>query len=85
MAQSSLRAVGGSVMVTIPKSLMESLGLAVNDKVALKLNGDALEMRPVSKPKYSLEELLGQCEPDSETNPIDTDWDDARPIGREII
>ena len=84
MAQSSLRAVGGSVMVTIPKSLMESLGLAVNDKVVLKLNGDALEIRPVTKPKYTLEQLLAQCEPDA-ADITDKNWEQANPVGREII
>jgi antitoxin ChpS len=70
-------------MLAIPKSVLKDLGVGVSDRVDLSISGDALVMRPVRRPKYTLAELLAQGETFG-TGP-DADWDAAAPVGREII
>ncbi len=85
MLTSTLRTVGGSVMMTIPKAVLDVLGLGVNDKVALHVDGGRLLVEPRSRPKYALAELLAQC--DASADPSDglSAWDAAEPVGREAI
>ena len=82
MLTSTLRAVGGSVMLAIPKSVLDSLGLAANEKVALRVAKGKLVVEPRPKPRYTLAELVAQCDPDA---PRDEAWEKAEPVGREII
>jgi antitoxin ChpS len=86
MLTSTLRTVGGSVMMAIPKSILEGLGLSSNEKVALHIDGGRLVVEPRPKPKYTLDELLAQCQPiQSDDDKVLQDWDTAEPVGREMI
>lgn len=85
MLTSTLRNVGGSVMMAIPKALLEDLGLTANTKVALRLDHGALIVAPLSKAKYTLAELLSQCDLGAPVNADVREWQDIRPVGKEII
>jgi len=37
------------------------------------------------RPRYSLEELLAQCDPNAELSKEDREWIDAPPVGKEIL
>ena len=83
MQRATLRAVGGSVMVAIPKRVLESLGLSANAKVDLTVEGDRLIVAPLAKPAYTLAELLALCEPDAPLSADEQAWQDMEPLGRE--
>ncbi len=83
MLTSMLRNVGGSVMMAIPKSLLEGLGLAANTKVALSVDHGRLIVEPRPKPKYTLAELLAQCDPSAPENAEEQEWQEMEPVGRE--
>ncbi|MDE2445252.1 MAG: AbrB/MazE/SpoVT family DNA-binding domain-containing protein [Alphaproteobacteria bacterium] len=85
MSIATLRAVGGSVMVSIPKPMLEGLGLTANAKVSLHLDGDRLVIEPRRKPKYKLAELLEQCDLETPAHPEISEWDSHQPQGKEII
>jgi antitoxin ChpS len=80
MLTSTLRNVGGSVMVAIPKPLLEGLGLSANEKVSMHIDHGNLVIAPRPKPRYVLADLIAQCEPTT-----DYEWDQAVPVGREVI
>ncbi len=84
MLTSTLRTVGGSVMLAIPKSVLDGLGLAANEKVELWLDQGRLVIEPRRRPKYTLEELVAQCTPTEPDEDL-RQWDDAAPVGLEII
>ena len=84
MLTSTLRTVGGSVMLAIPKSVLDGLGLAANEKVELRLDEGRLVIEPRRRPKYTLEELVAQCSPD-EADVQAREWDEVAPVGLEII
>jgi antitoxin ChpS len=85
MLTSRLRNVGGSVMMAIPKSVLEGLGLAANAKVALSIDRGRLVVEPRPRPKYSLAEIMAQCDPAAPENEDERAWQDMEPVGREIL
>lgn len=85
MVTATLRVVGGSVMMVIPKPLLESLNLGANSKVALAIEDGKLVVMPQRKPRYSLDELLGQCDPDAGQDQDEHEWLEDGPVGNEAI
>lgn len=85
MASSTFRNVGGSVMMTIPKSVVDELGLTASTKVEVTAEGGRVIAVPQRRPKYTLEELLAQCDLDAPLTEEDMEWLDDAPVGREVI
>ena len=81
----TLRTVGGSTMVAIPKAILEGLGLAANAKVGLRIDRGRLVVEPRPKPRYVLGELLAVCDPAAPPAEEDKHWDAAAQIGREVL
>jgi antitoxin ChpS len=54
MATTTLRQSGGSVILAIPKALLEALGLAANSRVNLAIRDGSLTMTP----GYDIEDLV---------------------------
>ena len=80
MHTATLRAVGGSVSVTLPRQMLRTLGLAAGASVAVTLENGRLVLTP-ARPRYTLDELLaGMKAGDRPTAP---GWADAPPVGRE--
>ena len=80
-----LRKVGGSVMLAIPKALLEALDLAPDASVGLSIKAGRLVVDPKKRRRYSLDELLAQCKPSARRSSEDRDWLTSRPVGRELI
>jgi antitoxin ChpS len=85
--QARLRKVGGSVMVAIPKAVLDELKLAPNADVDLSVKAGRLVMDPKAKPRrrYTLDELLAQCRPSSRRTKQEREWQSSPPAGRELI
>jgi antitoxin ChpS len=80
-----LRKVGGSVMLAIPKAILEALDLAPNASVGLSIKAGSLVVDPKKRRRYSLDELLAQCKPARRRSRRDRDWVESPPVGRELI
>jgi antitoxin ChpS len=85
MHTAKLRAVGGSVMFAIPKSILDALGLQANQQVAVSISGGRIIVEPKVRPRYALSELLAQCDFDQPMTQEDRDWLDAPDAGREVV
>lgn len=85
MAVTTLRNVGGSVMMTVPKSVLEALGLQANTKVDVTAEDGRLVAVARTRPKYTLEELIAQCDLDAPLSDEDRQWLNDPPAGREVI
>ena len=83
MSQATLRTLGGSVALTIPKKLLESVGLGAGDRVSVAIDRGRIVVEPVKRPKYRLADLLAQCK--GKRFVIDRDWEQAPRVGREVI
>ena len=82
MHTAKLYTQGGSVALAIPRPLLSSIGLKSGAQVCIETDGKYLVIHPPTK-KYTLEELLSQCEGRAFT--IDAEWENMPPAGREVI
>lgn len=80
-----LRRVGGSIMLAIPKPVLEALDLASDSSVGLSVKAGRLVVDPKRRRRYSLDELLAQCKPSARRSRQDRDWTADRAKGRELI
>ena len=85
MHASVLRRVGGSVMLAIPPALLDVMGVGVGSAVDVGVDDGHLVVVPRRRPRYSLDELLAQCD---ESAPLDDEsrtWIGDAPVGRELL
>ena len=80
MHTSTLRSIGGSVSVTLPRQLLRSLGLEAGARVDVTLEDGRLVLSP-SRPRYSLDELVRGMEPGD--MPTAEGWDEMPAAGNE--
>ena len=85
MHTTNLRKVGGSVMLAVPPALLDVLNLGVGAKVDLGVQDGRLIVAPRIRPRYSLEELLAQCDDTAADDDGDRAWLDAAPVGNELL
>jgi len=81
----NLRKVGGSVMLAVPPAVLEMLNLQAGAAVGLVVDGGRLIVQPQPRRRYTLDELLAECDPTAEPTQEDREWLDARPAGRELL
>ncbi len=84
MHMTVLRKVGGSVMLAVPPALLDLLNLHAGSTVGIGLDGNRLVIEPPPRRRYSLDELLAQC--DARAVPPDTPagLGPSRPAGHEL-
>ena len=85
MHATNLRKVGGSVMLAVPPAILDMLHLQAGSTVALVVDGGRLIVEPQPRPRYTLDELLAQCDPSAELTQEDGEWLEAGPGGRELV
>lgn len=85
MATATLRAVGGSIVMAIPKRVLELLGLHAGSQVNVNVQNGQLVIIPRVKPRYSLGELMAQCDFSQPLSQQEREWLDAPPVGLEDI
>ena len=80
-----LRKIGRSVMLAIPKAMLDTLNLSAGAAVELSIRSGRLVIDPKRQPRYSLGELLAPCKPSARRSREDRDWQTSRAVGRELI
>lgn len=85
MYTTNLRKVGGSVMLAVPPAILEMLHLEAGNSVGLAVDGDRLVVQAKKRPKYTLEELLAQCDYSQPMSAEEREWLDAPAVGRELL
>jgi antitoxin ChpS len=85
MYTTNLRKVGGSVMLAVPPAILELLHLQSGASVGLEVIDGQLVVQPQKRTRYTLAELLAQCDETVELNEEDKQWLAAKPVGRELF
>jgi antitoxin ChpS len=85
MHTTSLRKVGGSIMLAVPPALLDILNLRPGTKVGLAVRNGRLVVEPQPRPRYTLDELLAQCNPKAPRSKEEREWLDDAPAGGELI
>ena len=85
MHTTNLRKVGGSIMLAVPPAFLDQLHLQAGATVGLAVDHGYLVVSPNPRPRYTLDELLAQCDASAEVSAEDREWLDARPVGGELL
>ncbi|MCV2533309.1 AbrB/MazE/SpoVT family DNA-binding domain-containing protein [Enterobacter wuhouensis] len=85
MYTTRLKKVGGSIMLAVPPALLKTLELSTDSEVGMTIDNGCLIIEPQKRPRYSLEELLTQCDPHAEMIEDGREWIDAPAVGKEIL
>jgi antitoxin ChpS len=85
MRTTNLRKVGGSIMLAVPPALLDILGLRPGAKVGIAVESGRLVVAPQKRPRYTLDELLAECDPQAARGREDREWLDDKPVGRELL
>ena len=85
MHTTNLRKVGGSVMLAVPPALLDVLELKAGATVGMTVDNGRLVVEPRPRPRYSLDELLAQCDASAEPGPEDRAWTAGDASGRELL
>lgn len=78
---------GGSLIVTIPAPARDALKLAEGQELGVRVESGRLVLDPGrrKRKRYTLEELLAQCDLSIPYTEEERAWLDAPPVGREIL
>jgi antitoxin ChpS len=85
MHTTNLRKVGGSVMLAVPPALLDILHLQPGAKVSIGIQSGRLIVEPQQRPRYTLEELLAQCDPNQRRSKEERQWISGKSVGGERI
>ena len=81
----NLRKVGGSIMLAVPPALLDLLGLRAGVNVGIAVEGGQLVVKPHSRPRYTMDELLAQCDPNAARSKEDREWVQSKSAGGKLI
>ncbi len=86
MPVSTMRRIGGSVMVAVPPDILRAIGTGPQDQVAWHVEGSRAILEPVSRrPRRKLADLLALCDPNAPLPKYDEAWINSKQIGNEEI
>ena len=72
-------------MLALPPSFLAQLDLGPRSTVGITLDGGRIVVEPQTRPRYTLAELLAQCDPTAPACEEDADWVSSGPVGDELI
>lgn len=79
----SIQKWGNSAAVRLPAALLDEVHLSLGDKLIVEIRSEGIMLAP-ARPKYSLDELIAQCDPKAPIPEDLADWGNAKPVGREV-
>lgn len=86
MTRARLRAVGGSVMLAVPRALLDQIRADVGTELDIGVEEGRLVIAPIrERSSYSLDALLAQCRFDEPISADERDWLADRPAGDEFL
>jgi len=85
MHTTNLRKVGGSVMLSVPRVLLDILDLRPGAKVGIAVESGRLVIEPQQRRRYTLKQLLAQCDPKARRTKAEKEWLEGKPAGGELI
>lgn len=84
MHTTNLRKVGGSIMLAVPRALLDVLHLQPGAKVGIAIESGRLVVEPRRR-RYSLDDLLAQCDSKAPKPKQEQEWLGNPPAGGELI
>lgn len=84
--QIAIRQSGGANIVSIPKSILKTLGLTVGSSLDLSIKGSKIILTPIVEEELTLEALMaGSPKENLVKTEEDLVWINDRSVGKEIF
>src|SRR5579885_553819 len=80
----TLRRAGGSLTLTIPRAVVKALGLVEGARIGVSVDEGRLIAEPARSRRFTLDELLAQCDPNASLTAEDQAWLSDPPAGDEL-
>jgi len=85
LMQIKIQQWGNSAAIRLPAAVLKQMQLGVGSTLSLDTAGDTMVLKPLrTKPKYTLEALMAQCDLTAPEPADMADWNAMRPVGREV-
>ena len=84
MHTTNLRKVGGSIMLALPPAVLDMFNLAAGSTVGVTVTQGKILIEP-PQARYTLEELLAQCDPAAPISAADQAWLNDGQVGEELL
>ena len=82
----TLRSMGKSIVVTIPREILQRIDWGVGTQVNINVQDGKLVIEPREKRRYTLTELLATCnEENMALTGEDQTWLETKPLGKEWL
>ncbi len=72
-------------MFSVPPALLDSLNLRPGDELGIEAESGRLVLERKARPRYTLRQLLAECDKRAKRSKEDREWIDSGPVGRELI
>jgi len=83
MPFATLRSAGGSVVLAIPKRILDLVHLQSGSQVNIDIQDGKLIVEPKKKPRYTLTELMARCDLSQPMGTEEREWLDTPAVGVE--
>lgn len=84
--KTTIRKIGNSAGAILPAAILKKVHLSEGDIVEITEDGKRIVIEPATlRPRYTLVELLSQCNPRAPLSDELTVWDAVQPVGRELL
>jgi antitoxin ChpS len=86
MPTTTLKKAGGSLVMTVPASIRDAMDLSEGQRLSVAVDNGKIVLEPTTaRKRYTLDELLAQCDFDQPYGDEERAWLDAPPAGRELL
>jgi len=86
MPTTTLKKSGGSLVMTVPATVRDALELTEGQRLTVAVDNGKIVLEPATpRKRYTLEELLAECDFDLPYSDQERAWLDAPPAGRELL
>ena len=81
-----IRKIGNSSGAIIPSELLRRLNLKDGDSIVIaEVKNSLVITKATDRPRYSMDELLAQCDLSAAVPEALTEWDSIPPAGDEVL
>ena len=72
-------------MMVVPPAVLDILELKAGAVVGMTIDGERLVIEPRKRPRYTMDELLSQCDFTIPASNEEQEWMDVAPVGEEVL
>ena len=82
--KTAVRKIGNSAGVIIAANALKVAGIKLGDEVEIQESPGCIKIT-AARPKYTLDELLAQCDENASVPRDLEEWDMSQPVGNELL